>query len=81
MRCSPLSGTFQVRLDLPGKEKAAIQSIAVLPFENASRDPNLEYLSDGIAESLINSLTQLQQFRYTEPTAKDIAYDIMEILK
>jgi TolB-like protein/Tfp pilus assembly protein PilF len=39
------------------------QSIAVLPFENASNDPNAEYLSEGISEALINSLTELQQLR------------------
>lgn len=38
-------------------------SIAVLPFENASSDPNAEYLSEGISEALINSLTELQQLR------------------
>jgi serine/threonine-protein kinase len=37
----------------------AIESIAVLPFVNASQDPNVDYLSDGIAESLMNSLSQL----------------------
>jgi serine/threonine protein kinase/Flp pilus assembly protein TadD len=39
------------------------KSIAVLPFENASRDPNAEYLSEGISEALINSLTELQRLR------------------
>ena len=41
----------------------AIQSVAVLPFENASGDPNAEYLSDGIAESLINSLSQVPDLK------------------
>jgi serine/threonine protein kinase/tetratricopeptide (TPR) repeat protein len=43
--------------------EVAIGSIAVLPFANASNDPNTEYLSDGISEALINSLTELRQLR------------------
>jgi TolB-like protein/Flp pilus assembly protein TadD len=43
--------------------QAGSHSIAVLPFENASGDPNAEYLSEGISEALINSLTELQQLR------------------
>ena len=42
-----------------------INSVAVLPFVNASGDPNAEYLSDGIAESLINSLSQLPNLKVT----------------
>ena len=41
----------------------AIDSIAVLPFVNVSGDLNTEYLSDGIPESLINSLTPLANLR------------------
>jgi TolB-like protein/DNA-binding winged helix-turn-helix (wHTH) protein len=44
---------------LAGGSKAGITSIAVLPFANNTGDPNAEYLSDGISESLINSLSQL----------------------
>jgi serine/threonine protein kinase/tetratricopeptide (TPR) repeat protein len=40
-----------------------IDSVAVLPFVNAGGDPNAEYLSDGITESLINSLSTLPHLK------------------
>jgi len=43
----------------PRTASPAIQSIAVLPFENQNQDPETEYLSDGVTESIINSLAQL----------------------
>jgi TolB-like protein len=39
------------------------KSIAVLPFDNQNRDPDTDYLSDGIPESIINSLSQLSQLK------------------
>jgi len=40
-----------------------IDSLAVLPFDNASRDPDHEYLSDGITASLINILATVPKLR------------------
>ena len=41
----------------------AISSVAILPFANVSGDQNMEYLSDGITESLINSLSKVANLK------------------
>ena len=41
----------------------AIDSVAILPFVNVSADPNTEYLSDGITETLISKLSQLPNLK------------------
>ena len=48
------------RILLTGKN---IDSVAVLPFSNEGGDPEHEYLSDGITDALINSLSQLTEVK------------------
>lgn len=45
------------------RTRKAIDSLAILPFENMSADADAEYLSDGITESIINALSQLPKLR------------------
>jgi TolB-like protein len=48
---------------LLGGRSAQIDSIAVLPFNNVSGDASTDYLSDGITESLIASLTRVPDLK------------------
>src|SRR5438552_8628390 len=45
------------------------KSIAVLPFENLSNDPENEFFSDGIAEEIINALTKIKALRVAARTS------------
>ncbi|MFQ6110183.1 MAG: protein kinase, partial [Candidatus Aminicenantales bacterium] len=58
-------------------------SIAVLPFKNMSADPEQEYFCDGLAEELINALTQIRDMRVVARTSafsfKGKNLDIREI--
>ena len=48
---------------LPSSPSAPIDSLAVLPFENTRSDPEIDYLSEGIAETLINRLSPIPEIR------------------
>ena len=55
---------------LSGRPKQ-IESMAVLPFFNASGNPDTDYLTDGISETLINNLSQLPGLRVS---ARSLAF-------
>ncbi len=63
----------------------AVSSIAVLPFENRSGDADTDYLSDGLADSLIYRLSQLPNLKVS-PTSSVMRYkgkdtDVAQIAK
>jgi serine/threonine protein kinase len=48
------------------RARKGLESLAILPLVNASGDADAEYLSEGIAESLINDFSQLQRLRVVQ---------------
>ncbi|HVF47209.1 MAG TPA: tetratricopeptide repeat protein [Pyrinomonadaceae bacterium] len=67
------TGFFSYRYLRPADANRQIDSIAVLPFQNRNGDPDSEYLSDGLAESLIYRLTQLPNLKVS-PTSSVVRY-------
>jgi eukaryotic-like serine/threonine-protein kinase len=60
---APQDSPTQARAPRTERVSKVINSLAVLPFENATRDPENEYLSDGIAGSLINMMATVPKLR------------------
>jgi serine/threonine-protein kinase len=64
---------------------AAIQSIAVMPFVNASGNADVEYLSDGLTDSLIFRFSQLPNVKVSPTTSvmrfKNTAKDVADIAR
>jgi eukaryotic-like serine/threonine-protein kinase len=59
----PRTATQQTGSFRAPRVSRTIGSLAVLPFENVSRDPENDYLSDGITASLINNLATVPKLR------------------
>lgn len=57
------SGRNREAVVLPAGEVDKIDSVVILPFANASGNADMEYLSDGISESLINNLSQVPNLK------------------
>ena len=66
----PVAGFFGYKYFAPAKQ---INSIAVLPFENRSGNADSDYLSDGLAESLIYRLSQIPDLKVS-PTSSVFRY-------
>ena len=57
-------GVYRGRVRSPAPAVVdAIDSVAVLPFENVGGDPDREYLSDGVADALLNALSRLPDLK------------------
>ena len=52
-----------------GGSGQAVGSLAVLPFANVGADPDAEYLSDGVTDGLINSLSRLPNLKVMSRSA------------
>jgi serine/threonine-protein kinase len=62
----------RIEIDVKPRSTSAprtIRSIAILPFVNATGDREAEYLSDGITETLINTLAQVPNLRVMSRTS------------
>ena len=64
-----LAAGFLVYRYFPTVNSRHIESIAVMPFVNASGNSDIEYLSDGITETLIGSLSQLSGLSVKAPSS------------
>ena len=70
LACGSGSGSApRLPLQPPVSPPEATPSIAVLPFANMSRDADDEYFSDGLAEEIINALTQVPELKVIARTS------------
>ena len=59
----PTAGEIQPAGTYAKSEEPPIDSLAVLPIGRQEKDPNIEYLSDGITESIIDLLSRIPNLR------------------
>ena len=51
------------------RDQSSIASLAVLPFINATSDPDTEFISDGITDNIIDRLSQIPNLKVTSHSA------------
>lgn len=79
------SNVDRPNIDLPNNDNPLPDkpSIAVLPFDNMSGDPEQEYLADGISEDIITALSKIRSFlviaRNSTFTYKNRAVDVVQV--
>lgn len=58
------AAVFGIRSYMHARDtEVAVESIAVIPFANENKDPNAEWISDGLTESIINNLTHVPNLK------------------
>jgi TolB-like protein/DNA-binding winged helix-turn-helix (wHTH) protein/Tfp pilus assembly protein PilF len=78
------AAVFLYTYDQRARERSRIRSLAVLPLQNLSGDPNQEYFADGMTDELITDLAQIHslrvishtsvvQFKHTQKSLPEIA--------
>jgi TolB-like protein/tetratricopeptide (TPR) repeat protein len=78
--------TITPAADSPQPQSTAnVRSVAVMPFENAGNDADVQYLCDGIAESLTNWLATVPGVRVVAKSAafrmRDVADDTAQLVE
>jgi TolB-like protein/Flp pilus assembly protein TadD/predicted Ser/Thr protein kinase len=64
LRAHLIDGLRKAGLEIADEEPSStIKTIAVLPFQNLSGDPEQEYFADGITEEILNALAQIRGLR------------------
>ena len=68
-----------VGISLLTKHPKAIDSIAVLPFKNVNKNPDMEYLCEGITDNLIDKLSQMPSLKKVIARSSVFRYKEKEI--